>query len=171
MRVRNAGIIHYTLFWHGNNGLQCAYFVNNGLQSVSINRYFLNITRKTVQVLQQEFIGRFRELTRGYAENLEPKTRGLRLNSIAESFSLKFLVCFSEISGYFSMKKKKRKVMRCGEVGWLESCVTREFPNTCQNKCIYKYSINPRYIKQWIICHFTRIYDWDLLDITVHEVN
>ena len=26
--------------------------------------------------------------------------------------------------------------------------------NTCQNKYIYKHSINPKYIKQWIICHF-----------------
>ena len=61
--MRNAGIIHHTLFWNGNNGLQCAYFVNNGLQcayfvnnglqsayfvnnglqSASMNRRFLNI--------------------------------------------------------------------------------------------------------------------------------
>ena len=49
-------------------------------------------------------------------------------------------------------------------------CVTWELPsNTCQNKCIYKHSINPEYIKQLIITS-TRIYDWELLVITVHEV-
>ena len=31
----------------------------------------------------------------------------------------------------------------------------QKFPaNTCQNKCIYKHSVNPKYIKQWITYHF-----------------
>ena len=51
--MRNASIIHYTLFWNGNNGLQCACFVNKGLQSASMNRRFLNIIPKMVQILQQ----------------------------------------------------------------------------------------------------------------------
>ena len=39
-------------------------------------------------------------------------------------------------------------------------CVTREFSlNTFQNKCMYRHSINPKYIKQWIIYHFKR-YIW-----------
>ena len=37
--------------------------------------------------------------------------------------------------------------------------------------CI-KGLINPKYIKLWILDHFkTYIYDWELLDITVHEFN
>ena len=51
--MRIASIIHYTLFWNGNNGLQCTYFVNNGLQSGSMKRDFLNIIHKMLQMLQQ----------------------------------------------------------------------------------------------------------------------
>ena len=61
MLMRNAGIIHYALFENENNGLQCACIVNNGLQSASMKRRFLNIIHKMVQILQQLFIGRFRE--------------------------------------------------------------------------------------------------------------
>ena len=50
--MRNAGIFYYALFWNGDNGLQCAYFIDNGLQSASMNRRFLNIIHKLVQVLQ-----------------------------------------------------------------------------------------------------------------------
>ena len=42
----NAGIIHYALFWNWNSGLQCAYIVNNSVQSASMNRCFLNIIHK-----------------------------------------------------------------------------------------------------------------------------
>ena len=49
--MENAGIIHYALFSNGNNGLQWAYFVNNGLQSASMNRHFFNIIHKMVQIL------------------------------------------------------------------------------------------------------------------------
>ena len=48
----NAGIIHHALFWNGSNSLPCAYFVNNGLQTSSMNRSFLNIIYKMVQILQ-----------------------------------------------------------------------------------------------------------------------
>ena len=41
--MQNASIIHYALFSNRNNGLQWAYFVNNCLQSTSMNRRFLNI--------------------------------------------------------------------------------------------------------------------------------
>ena len=47
--MQNAGIIHYALFLNGNNGLQGAYFVNNGLQSASMKNRFLNIIHKMVQ--------------------------------------------------------------------------------------------------------------------------
>ena len=50
--MRNVGIILYALLWNGNNGLQCAYFVNNGLQNASMNRRFLNIIHKMGQILQ-----------------------------------------------------------------------------------------------------------------------
>ena len=53
MLIRNAGIIHYALFGNGNNGLQNAYFVNNGLQGASMNKRFLNIIHKMVQIIQQ----------------------------------------------------------------------------------------------------------------------
>ena len=38
--MRNAGIIRYALFWNGNNGLQCAYFVNNGLKTLLLTAIF-----------------------------------------------------------------------------------------------------------------------------------
>ena len=46
-------------------------------------------------------------------------------------------------------------------VTWVcNSVLTRELPpNTCQNKCIYKHSITPKYIKQWITYHF-KTYIW-----------
>ena len=50
--MRNADIIHYALLWNGDNGLQWAYFVNNGLQSVSISRSFLNIIYRMIQIVQ-----------------------------------------------------------------------------------------------------------------------
>ena len=53
MLMRNADIIHYALF-----GLQCAYFVNNGLQRASMNRVFFNMIHKMVKILQKQFIGR-----------------------------------------------------------------------------------------------------------------
>ena len=54
MLIRNVGIIHYALFLNGNNGLQCAYFINNGvLNATTMNRRFLNIIHKMVQILQQ----------------------------------------------------------------------------------------------------------------------
>ena len=51
--MQNAGIIHYELFWNGSKGLQCAYFVNNGIKSASMDRHVLNIIHKMVQSLQQ----------------------------------------------------------------------------------------------------------------------
>ena len=83
--MRNAGIIHHALFWNGNNGLQCEYFINNGLQDASMNRRFLNIIHK-------------------------PQTRGLSVNSISNSLSLNFHVYFVDILNYFSMKAGKKKV-------------------------------------------------------------
>ena len=56
MLMRNAGSIHYTLFWNESNGLQCTYFVNNGLQSASMNRRVLNIIHKMVQIPQQSVV-------------------------------------------------------------------------------------------------------------------
>ena len=64
MLMCNAGIIHYVLFWNESNGLQCAYFVNNVLQTTKRfyeQTFFLNIIHKMVQILQQKFLGRFRE--------------------------------------------------------------------------------------------------------------
>ena len=52
--MQNAGIICYALIWNGNNFVNnSVYFVNNGLQSTSKNRNFLNIIHKMVQFLQQ----------------------------------------------------------------------------------------------------------------------
>ena len=44
----------------------------------------------------------------GDVETREPQTRGLSINSIGDSLSLNFLVYFSEISNYFSMKTKEK---------------------------------------------------------------
>ena len=49
----NAGIIYYALFSNRNNGLKCAYFVNNGSQGASMKRRFLTIIHKMVQILKQ----------------------------------------------------------------------------------------------------------------------
>ena len=38
--TRNAGIIHFAIFWLRNNGLQCAYFVNNGPKCALMKRRF-----------------------------------------------------------------------------------------------------------------------------------
>ena len=54
--MQNAVIIHYehALFRNENTGLQNAYFVNNGVQSASMNRRRLfNTIHKMVQILQQ----------------------------------------------------------------------------------------------------------------------
>ena len=51
--MRNTGIIRYALFRNWNNGLQSAYFVNNGLQNASMNRRFVNTIDKFAQILQQ----------------------------------------------------------------------------------------------------------------------
>ena len=85
--MRNAGIIHYALFWNGNNGLQWAYFVNQG-----------------------------------YVETREPQTRGLSVNSTANSLSPNFLVCFANIWTYFSMKTKKEKIGNALSA-WANFCV------------------------------------------------
>ena len=53
MLLRNGAIMQYAVFSNGNNDLQCAYFINNGLQSASMNRRFLNIIQTMVQILQQ----------------------------------------------------------------------------------------------------------------------
>ena len=51
MLIRNAGIMYY--FEMQINGLQCTYFVNNGPQSASMNRRFLNIIHEMVEISQE----------------------------------------------------------------------------------------------------------------------
>ena len=97
--MRNAGIIHYALFWNGNSGLQCAYFVNNDLQSASMNRRFLNIIHKMVQILQQ----------RGTVKTREPQTWGPSVNSIADSLNLN-LFTFRRYQIIFHWKQTKEKL-------------------------------------------------------------
>ena len=109
--------------------MQFAYFVNNGLQGTSMNRCFLNIIHKMVQVLQQQFIGCFREQIKDDLKTREPQTGGLSVNSTADSLSLNFLVYFGKMSRYFSRN-------------FLQIQITSK-----------------------------RIYDWELLDITVHQVS
>ena len=58
-------------------------------------------------------IGRFREQVRENVEICKPQTRELSVNSIANSLTLHFLVCFAETSSYISMKANKRKVRKC----------------------------------------------------------
>ena len=55
----------------------------------------------------------FQRVKKGDVETYETQTSGLRINSIADSLSLNFLVCLVEMSSYFSMETNKRKVRKC----------------------------------------------------------
>ena len=121
--MRNMGIIHYSLFRNRKNGLQCTYFVKNGLKSSSMNSRFLNIIHKIIQILQQNGINStngtiiyrsFQEVNNGDVETRKPQTRGLSVNSIADSLSLNFLVYFAEKPRYFSMKTINKRQVREG---------------------------------------------------------
>ena len=61
--------------------------LNSGPQSASVNKWFLNIIYQMLQILQRYFISCFRDV-----ETCEPQTRGLSLNSIADSLGLNILV-------------------------------------------------------------------------------
>ena len=94
----NAGIIHYALFWNGNNGFQCAYFVNNGLRSAPKNRrfwisYIKWCTNSTIIIYWL-----FQGVNKRDSETWEPQTQSLSVNSIADSLGLKFLGHFAEMS-------------------------------------------------------------------------
>ena len=111
--MQNAAIIHYALFWNRNNGLQCAYFVNNGLQDASINRRFWMSYIKWYKFYNNNLLVVLGS-TRGATWKLvNPNERRLNVNSIADSLSLNVLVYFVEMSSYFSMKANKRKVWKC----------------------------------------------------------
>ena len=152
MLIGNAGIIHYVLFWNRNNGLQCTYFVNNGLQSASVNRHFLNIIHKMVQIWRQLFIIHYRERTRVDVETCEPQTQELSVSSVADSLSLNFLVFLVEMSRYFSMKTKEK----LGNANWVKEFSCRFLQNVFSNR---------QYVSSKCIS------DWELPDITVHKVN
>ena len=115
--MRNMGIIHHALFRNGNSGLQCAYFVNNDLQSASVNRHFLNIIIRWCKFCNNDlsfFLGN----GQGQA-NVETR-EVLKLTRIEHQFncwlsfslSLNFLVYFAKMSIYFSMKTNRKKVSR-----------------------------------------------------------
>ena len=106
MLIGNAGIIHYVLFWNRNNGLQCTYFVNNGLQSA------------------------YRERTRVDVETCEPQTQELSVSSVADSLSLNFLVYLVEMSRYFSMKTKEK----LGNANWVKEFSCRFLQNVFSNR-------------------------------------
>ena len=96
-----------------------------------------------------------------------------RFDSANEKYLSIFLTVFARIvkathfaqvinSREFHVKNSKQKILhglyKTKSYMLLESVtqfVTWESPpNTCQNKCIYKHPINPKYIKQWITYHF-----------------
>ena len=95
MLMRNVGINHYALFWTENNGLQSAYFVNNGPQSVFWISYKFHKTILSVVLGGKQ--GVMLKLVNSKHE---------------DSLSLNFLVYFVEMSSYFSMKTSKRKVRK-----------------------------------------------------------
>ena len=108
--MRNAGIINYVLFWNGNNSLQYAYFVNNGLQSSSINRRFLNVIHKMVQILQ--IYWSFQEVNKGGRWNSwTPNTRTERQFNCLLSLSLNFLLYLPRCQVIFQWKQTK--VRKC----------------------------------------------------------
>ena len=108
--MRNVTIIHYdyALFWNGNNGLQCEYFVNNGLHYtvllwtdifwISYIKWYKFYNSNLSVVLGSK---------PGGAETCEPQTWELSINSIVDSLSLKFLVYFAKMSSYFSQNSLK----------------------------------------------------------------
>ena len=91
-------------------------------------------------------------------ETREPQTQGLSINSIDDSLNFNFLVYFSEMSSYFSMKIKKGVVRKCLK---------------CAKEYSHRFDLaNEKYLSIFLevfartvkIIHLT-------LDINVHEVN
>ena len=107
---------------------------------------------KMVQILQQCWS--FQGDNKGDVETREPQTQTLGSNSFADSLNHNFLVYFAEMLSCFLKKTNKRKVRKCQVRKGLFTLIFT------------------KYIQQWIIYYFKiYIYDWELLDITAHEVN
>ena len=92
--MRNVGIIPHALFWNGNSGLQCTYFVNNDLQSASVNRHFLNIIIRWCKFCNND-LSFVLGSEQGQA-NIEARecwnSQGLSISSTADSLSLSDLI-------------------------------------------------------------------------------
>ena len=106
--MRNAGIINYALFWNGNNGLQCAYFANNCLQSASVNRRFLNNIKwyKFYNNNLLVVLGRKKEGTLKLVNLKHEEWVSIQLLSLSVlTFLLTLLIC----QVIFQWKKKQNK--------------------------------------------------------------
>ena len=96
----------------------------------------------------------FWEVNKGDFETRELPTRGLSVNSIPNSLSLKFLVYFAEMSNYCSMKTNKRKVRKSLK---------------CVKEYLRRFDLkNGKYLSVFlgvlVVTHST-------LDITVHKIS
>ena len=58
--MRIVGIIYYALLWNESKGLQCAYFVNNGLKSASVHKTVQIFNNNLSVVLGSEQGGTFK---------------------------------------------------------------------------------------------------------------
>ena len=110
--MRDAGIIHYALFWNGSNGLRRAYFVNNCLQSATMNRRFWISYRKWYKFCNNN-LSFVLGSKGGTLKLVNPKQEDwASIQLLNVSLSRKFLVYFAEMSSYFSVKTSKRKVRK-----------------------------------------------------------
>ena len=99
--MRNVGIIHYALFWNGNNGLKCAYFVNNGLQSASMKISYIkwyNFYNKNLSVVLGSKQGRTLKI-------VNPKHEDWALIQLLNLLVLLFLVFFAKWNVYINIQK------------------------------------------------------------------
>ena len=109
---RNAGIIHYALFWNGNNGLQWEYFFNNGLKTllwrdafwISYIRLYRFYNNSSSVVLRSK-----QGVTLKLVNSKHEDWASVQLLTL----SLHFLDYFAEMSSYSTMKTNKQKARIC----------------------------------------------------------
>ena len=108
MLIRNAGIIYYALFWNGNNGLQCAYFVNNDLRSASMNTRFFEYHVKWYKLYNNNLFVVLGSKLEGTLQIVNPKHEDWASIQLL-ALTLNVLVYFVEMPSYFSRKTKPKK--------------------------------------------------------------
>ena len=108
--MRNAGIIHYALFWNGSNGLQCADFVNNGLQSASMTRRFWISYIKWYKFYKNNLSVVFRSKQGGTLKLVNPKHEDWASIQLLTLSVLIFLFTLLRCQVVFQWKQTKEKL-------------------------------------------------------------